>query len=76
MQLVDVSVLLDDEPCTPPAGFVDELKRSGLREPQILPALGVVRGQIEASRIGALAAVPGVRTVEQTRRVHVAARPT
>jgi hypothetical protein len=75
MHTIDVDVLLDDKACARPAVVVAALQRAGLREPRLLPALGVVRGRVEPSRVRALADIAGVQAVEQARRVHAADRP-
>lgn len=50
------------------AGDVDEvaarLRGAGMRVTQVLAALGIVTGSIDASRQAAIAALPGVAAVE------------
>jgi subtilisin len=48
------------------------LRAAGLDVEQVLAALGVITGAVDASRLGEIAVVPGVAAVEEQRSIQIA----
>jgi hypothetical protein len=66
---IAVNILLSPEARAHAADVIDRLTAAGLAGATLLAALGVVRGRVDAARLGALEAVPGVAGVEAQRAV-------
>jgi hypothetical protein len=66
---VAVNILLSPEARAHAADVVERLTAAGLAGATLLGALGVVRGRVDAGRLHALEAVPGVAGVETERAV-------
>ncbi|HEV2786608.1 MAG TPA: hypothetical protein VGV67_09490 [Solirubrobacteraceae bacterium] len=68
----DVTVTVADSH----AGDIDEvaerLRRAGMQVDRVLAALGVITGSIDAGRLGALEALPGVAAVERQTGFQIA----
>lgn len=69
MSSVAVNILLSPEARAHATDVVERLTAAGLAGATLLVALGVVRGRVDAGRLRALEAVPGVAGVETERAV-------
>jgi hypothetical protein len=67
-----VSVSVADEHLDRFSEVLDQLTKAGLNVEQSLPAIGVVTGSVDSSKLAALKKVKGVSAVEQQQSFQIA----
>ena len=60
-----VTVTVADSHASDLAGVAGRLAQAGMRVEQVLAALGVITGSVEDAQLTSIAALPGVRAVEE-----------
>jgi hypothetical protein len=67
-----VTVTVADSHAGDLAAVAAGLRAAGLEVEQVLAALGIVTGAVDATRLGEIAAVPGVAAVEEQATFQIA----
>ncbi len=72
MAKVNVSISIKDDHLSRFAEAVEHVKKAGLQVDQAMPAVGVITGSIEQSKIASLQQLASVANVEESRSFQIA----
>ncbi|MEG4810598.1 hypothetical protein QUA82_22730 [Microcoleus sp. F8-D3] len=68
-QVQRIIVTVDDQNISVIQSVVTALESAGMKVEQVLPAIGIVTGEVSQSKLEGLKSVPGVASVEIDRQM-------